>query len=434
MASLMCSEQERTSQLDPPRVDFYSTIEYDGSSYDDETVSEIDSEIPVASNNDSVGKKSKTNRSQSHLSVGSKNTISSHLSPPRYLSRPSSQWSLSRPPSYISNPRTSTDKLVANPETLYSSQGFLDVKASPQRTVKRVPSMRRRVLIASPAFISFLTWASMLIYFQVYFLGLDREEDGSFRRIGFTYGGYPFVSCIGAIRQTAFKTCCIIVACCTWWVFAFDFWIGSRARTFPSMKGHAWFYIVARSLKLFAGICGGAFLIGLSFANVEDGSQHDTHLILTTLQVIGMGGTRFWDFFACREMVKRMEAAGESMPKTMAQSKAAKNLEGIVCMFGTTVLLPAIYGCSSEGQILSIDPKVVKQSAHCYAMLSYAAVFEWIMSVGWLFYMLSTAWDLVYLWDWIEELRKVPAIEIKRSSERNWLPRSPRFFRKYSRV
>jgi hypothetical protein len=298
---------------------------------------------------------------------------------PQYLSRPPSKWPSTRPPSYSSNPRESTEKL----DLSYPFRPIIHDTLDPSRFRQNVPSMKWRLLIATPAFISALTWGGMLIYFQVWFLKRPRLETGAFARIGITYGGYPFISCIGARRMTTFQTCAIIVACCIWWIFAWDFWIGIRARRFASFKGNAWFYILARSLKFFAAICGGAFLIGLTFASVENGNQHHTHLILTTIHVIGMGGTRFWDFFVTREIVKRIRANGERRPKTMSMNKTAKNLEGAICLVGACVLFPAVYGCSSEHVVVSTSPLEVKLSDHCFALLSYAAIFEWIMSIAW---------------------------------------------------
>jgi hypothetical protein len=301
------------------------------------------------------------------------------LTPPQYLSRPPSRWSTSRPPSYRSDTHDSNEKVDL-------VDGFFDTQyqsITSSRFRNNIPSLKWRILIASPALISAITWASMLIYFQVWFLKRPRLDTGAFARIGITYGGYPFISCIGARRMSVFQACAIIVACCTWWIFAWDFFIGMRARRFASMKGQVWFYITARALKFFAAICGGAFLIGLTYASVENGNQHHTHLILTTIHVIGMGGTRFWDFFVTREIVKRLRAIGGRRPRTMAMNKTAKNLEGAICLIGAMVLFPAVWGCSSEHVVVTTNPLEVKQSGHCYALLSYAAVLEWIMSIAW---------------------------------------------------
>jgi hypothetical protein len=329
--------------------------------------------------------------------------------PVGYISRPSSSLG-SRPPSYISNPTLSTEKFPFSKCTRTSFEKTPRHLYPPNfpGQPRSIPSLTRRNLLASPAAISFLSWLVMLIYFQIYFLNLDPNPDGSWPRIGFTYAAYPFISCIGAVRATAFRTACIIVAICTVWVFSWDFAIGIRARKFPSLKGQSWWFLTARGFKLFAAVAGSAFLIAMSYANVEDGSQHDRHLIFTTLQIIGMGGTRFWDFFVSREVVKRINANGQQIPQSMAKSKFCKTIEGTVCMLCVPIVLPAIYGCSSKVHVTRVSPIEISMTGSCWGLLSYGAVLEWVMSTSWLLYMLSTGWDVVHLEEWNEDLREVP--------------------------
>jgi energy-converting hydrogenase Eha subunit G len=103
------------------------------------------------------------------------------------------------------------------------------------------------------------------------------------------------------------------------------------------------------------------------------------------------------------------------MPESMAKSKLCKALEGTVCLFCVPILLPAIYGCTEKVEVTSTSPKGISMSGACWGLLSYGALAEWVMSVSWLFYMLSTGWDLVHVWEWNRILATVPSNWQKRT-------------------
>jgi hypothetical protein len=123
-----------------------------------------------------------------------------------------------------------------------------------------------------------------MIYFLFYFVTRPAEPDGSWPRVGPSYAGFPFISCIGAIRETSFKSVSITVAILLWVGFGIDYAIGSR-----SPVGIWW-----RRGKLALACISNAFLIALSFASVDD--HHKLHLIFTSFQIIGMGLCKVCDW------------------------------------------------------------------------------------------------------------------------------------------
>ena len=279
-----------------------------------------------------------------------------------------------------------------------------------QAIKRRVPTLKSRMLLASPGLLSIVVWTTMLIYMQAWFLNIERRPDGSFPRIGYSYAGYPFISCIGKEMPWVFRGTCIAVAACTVWVFTWDFIIGMRARSSACLRGRqGQLFTIMRCLKVFAAYTSAAFLIALSQVNDHTETGKSAHLIFTTVQILGTGGTRLFDQIMLRELHMRLEIDRGTTPRSMSRNSPWKKAEATIATICGIVMLPGMYGCAFRVTVLSFDPKETSMSGFCYGWLSYGGVAEWVLSVSWIFYMMSTWWDLVYVWEWNEIVKDVPA-------------------------
>jgi hypothetical protein len=132
-----------------------------------------------------------------------------------------------------------------------------------------------------------------MIYFLFYFTSRPAQEDGSWPRIGPSYAMFPFISCVGAVRELSFKSVSVLVAVLLWTGFGIDYVVGRR-----SPVGIWW-----RLGKLVLASTSSVFLIALSFASVDD--HHKLHLIFTSFQIICMGLAKACDWNLARVMRER---------------------------------------------------------------------------------------------------------------------------------
>jgi hypothetical protein len=172
------------------------------------------------------------------------------------------------------------------------------VYSSISAPLEAFPSSRRHsyfnrhagLLLSIPVALAAIFWSSQMVYFLFYFMSRPALPDRSWPRIGFSYAGWPFISCIGAIRQFCFKSVGISVAILLWTAFSIDYIIGRR-----SPVGKWW-----RLGKLVTASVSSVFLIALSFASTD--SAHKLHLIFTSFQIICMAMSKAYDWNLNRDM------------------------------------------------------------------------------------------------------------------------------------
>jgi hypothetical protein len=186
------------------------------------------------------------------------------------------------PPPYVSTPLNSEIHTASREPLRTRTPGpsaSLESHLLPLPFVGQQKTQRRRwlaILRATPAALGGTIWSAQMIYFFWYFVTRPALPDGSWPRIGPSYAAFPFISCIGAVRELCFKTISIVVAVLLWTSFGLDYYIGSRSPT-----GRWW-----RLAKLVSASISNAFLIALSFSSVD--RHHTLHLIFTGHQIIGM--------------------------------------------------------------------------------------------------------------------------------------------------
>ena len=112
---------------------------------------------------------------------------------------------------------------------------------------------------ALPATLGAILWSTQMMYFLFWFVSRPPLSDGAWPRIGPSYAAFPFISCVGAVRELSFKAVSIIVAILLWIAFGIDFFVGRQ-----SSVGKFW-----RLGKLILSSVSSVFLIALSFASVD---------------------------------------------------------------------------------------------------------------------------------------------------------------------
>ena len=112
---------------------------------------------------------------------------------------------------------------------------------------------------ALPAALGAIFWSTQMIYFLFWFVSRPPLSDGAWSRIGPSYAAFPFISCVGAVRELSFKAVSITVAVLLWTAFGIDFFVGRQ-----SPVGKFW-----RLGKLICSSVSSVFLIALAFASVD---------------------------------------------------------------------------------------------------------------------------------------------------------------------
>lgn len=190
---------------------------------------------------------------------------------------------------------TMTDMLkppTTPPAAARSSLALPSEQLLPPRTYKREGFFRRHMGFwrALPCALGAIFWSAQMIYFLFYFITRPAQQDGSWPRIGPSYAMFPFISCVGAVRELSFKSVSILVAVLLWTGFGIDYVVGARAPV-----GIWW-----RRGKLITSSVSSVFLIALSFTSVD--VNHKLHLIFTSFQIICMGMAKLCDWNLAREM------------------------------------------------------------------------------------------------------------------------------------
>ena len=260
-------------------------------------------------------------------------------------------------------------------------------KPTSQRLSTSKASFKQPIILGLPAFAAAAVWAITMAYFQIYLLNLPPEDDGSWPRIGLSYAAYPFISCIGAVQAWSFRISSIMVATLLTITFTMDFMIGKRVAFRGRIR-------VARIGKMLSALSSNAFLVALSFANAENGSQRDHHLIFVSLQIFGMGMVRSWDWLLIREMIRWPALAGDP---ALLKSRRFKKIESAFAFPASMVAMTAIYSCTATPRVVEGEPQF---SMQCWSLLSYSAVFEWTLSWVSVGYMCTLGFDLMNLQHW----------------------------------
>jgi hypothetical protein len=219
------------------------------------------------------------------------------------------------PPPYTGIATDNMDESEHNHPSNRSSPRYTTEATLSQRPYKQGGFFRRQIGLwrALPCFVGALIWSSQMIYFFFYFITRKSESDGSWPRIGPSYAMFPFISCVGAVRELSFKTVSIIMAVLLWTGFGIDYVVGSR-----SPVGLWW-----RRGKLFLSSTSSVFLIALSFASVD--AHHRLHLIFTSFQIICMGLSKVCDWNLARDMRERTPNN-----RYLKRSKVLKRIAAII--------------------------------------------------------------------------------------------------------
>jgi hypothetical protein len=143
----------------------------------------------------------------------------------------------------------------------------------------------RSISYALPATLAASIWISFCIYLLSTYLSLPRLPSGQLPRIGDRYALWPYISCIGALHDTLFKTASMSTALCIMSAFSIDYYIGATIRS-----GIQW-----RRAKTMFGFITSIFLIALSFVTINakrHPGEPDKHMVSV---VVCFQSSHGWD-------------------------------------------------------------------------------------------------------------------------------------------
>lgn len=117
----------------------------------------------------------------------------------------------------------------------------------------------RNVLAALPSIAAALSWTILCFYFLIWYSTLPRLPSGELPRIGLTYALWPYISCIGAVRQDAFTGGSVATAIFIVSAFSVDYYLNQW------LQAGIWWL----RGKLMFGVISSAFLVALSYVSTE---------------------------------------------------------------------------------------------------------------------------------------------------------------------
>ncbi|KAJ9605019.1 hypothetical protein H2200_010408 [Cladophialophora chaetospira] len=282
------------------------------------------------------------------------------------------------------------------------------------KTYKRLGFFRRHAGLwrAMPCALAAIVWSAQMIYFFFYFISLPALEDGSWPVLSPTYAMWPFISCIGAIKEFSFRSVSIIVACLLWLGFGIDYVVGSR-----SPVGKWW-----RRGKLATASVSNIFLIALTWANTD--SHRKLHLTLTSFQILCMAQSKACDWNLARNM-------REWTPNNiyLQRVKIWKRVAVVIAFPCWLVASAAIYGCTP-----GFKNGKVSYTPVCWSLTSFGAPAEWFLAWCWVLYVLTVSYDCYHLDYTVDFLLSTPPPPPKRSSGwafwRRWTEKGTSFDKK----
>lgn len=249
--------------------------------------------------------------------------------------------------------------------------------------------------LALPNLIATFLWLSMLLYFTGWYLSLPRDDEDQHPQICKSFSLWPYISCVGGRRPLVFRIVCTAMA-----VLISTSFLSLCCLSNQIKHGH-WLRMTA---TLFAVVSSCA-LIALSFQPVD--SAPTAHLVATSIQIFAMGNTKFFDWLS-NSMVRRAFKRRVGNIRRVRPLEVSRWLKTCVAAFAAgefkhQVLrlqlireVPAMATCM--GVYYCTDIEVINDSTStCNKVVAVSAVAEWVLSIGWVAYMSTIAYDLYHI-------------------------------------
>ncbi|KAH7414285.1 hypothetical protein DE146DRAFT_639834 [Phaeosphaeria sp. MPI-PUGE-AT-0046c] len=254
-------------------------------------------------------------------------------------------------------------------------------------------------LRALPNLVATFLWLSMLLYFTAWYLTLPQNDKGQHPQICKSFSLWPYISCIGERRPAAFRAVCTAMAL----LITFSFL--TLCRLSNQIQHGRWL----RATAAFFAVVSSCALITLSFLPVDQAPK--AHLVATSTQIFAMGNTKFFDWLS-NSRVRRGFRTRVGSHRRVRALEVSRWLKTCVAAFAA---VPAMATCM--GVYYCTDIGVVNDSTStCNKVVALSAVAEWVLSIGWVAYMSTIAYDLYHI-DFIVKLwRLVDTLNAKDDS------------------
>lgn len=213
----------------------------------------------------------------------------------------------------------------------------------------------------------------LLLYLLDVYVSLPLTPDGARPRISPVYSIWPYIACVGAIRETAYRIFGFVIAFLYVSTFIADMFINWDCSIAKPLR---W-------LRVFMSCVSGGFLIAVVYASEDDASH--THLYLVSIQAVSFTTVKSLTWAIDHTMRQNY-----ALLSTDRNALLVKRWRYAVYLFATPVgilTVIGIYACHSH-----ID--IQTKGTTCYVLSAISAINDWVYQLMSVPFMLSLASEL----------------------------------------
>jgi hypothetical protein len=232
---------------------------------------------------------------------------------------------------------------------------------------------------------------SLLVYFITTYVSLPRDpKTGALPRISPVYSTWPFTSCIGGIRLAVYKTFALVVASL--------FQCGCCINLYLTWKKESGYWF--RRVGAVAGLTSSVLLISLAFSSGN--TKIHSHLFLTAAKILATLTVKT-NVFICDYLDRKAKPILNTIPAAIILKRWKAVVAGL--SFGNLCPPPAEKESKTDripvfaivvnlGIYRCTDPVLIQTpGTTCFEIMAVGAPAEWLMSILWITFMLSMAYD-----------------------------------------
>jgi hypothetical protein len=214
---------------------------------------------------------------------------------------------------------------------------------------------------------------SLLAYFFMTYVSLPQDpQTGALPRISPVYSTWPFISCIGSLRLATYKAFGFVVSAL--------YQSGSLITLYLSWHKREGYWF--RRAGAVAGFTSTVLLIWLTFASGNTDSH--AHLYITAVKILATLTTKM-TVLTCDRLDRKAKPVLKTIPAAVILRRWKEVIVALSIPLATAADV-GIYACTDPVQIQTAGTQ-------CFKIMAIGAPAEWAMSVMWINWMLSMAYD-----------------------------------------
>jgi hypothetical protein len=259
--------------------------------------------------------------------------------------------------------------------------------------------------------------SSLLAYFFITYVSLPQDpKTGALPRISPVYSTWPFISCIGSLRLATYKAFGFVVSALYQSSSIINLYLSWHKK-----EGY-WF----RRAGAVTGLASTVLLIWLTFSSAN--TDNHTHLYITAAKILATLTTKM-TILTCDHLDRKAKPILKTIPAAVLLRRWKEVIAALSLPLATAADI-GIYTCTDPVQIQTPGTK-------CFKIMAIGAPAEWAMSLMWINWMLSMAYDF-YTSKHLSATVKAACDTGRRSSsssspttsetpEKRWIPRTEDF-------